>query len=183
MSDDLIGKVFGRLTVIKREKNRKYEKMWLCECECGNRKIIYGSALLNNKTNSCGCLRKELMSERIKNVPSKIGFLDKECGKQRLYYHYKYSAKRRNINFELSKEQFFKLTKQNCFYCNSIPEKVIQYEKDITKYIYNGVDRIDSNIGYLIENCVSCCNTCNVMKNNMPLEKFINQIKKISERF
>lgn len=33
--------------------------MWLCECECGNSKIVSGISLRRNHTRSCGCLIKE----------------------------------------------------------------------------------------------------------------------------
>ena len=58
--DDLTGKKFGRLTVIKidkRDKNRNY--YWFCRCECGNEKSIKGDHLKRKLVKSCGCLREE----------------------------------------------------------------------------------------------------------------------------
>jgi len=63
--NDLTGRVFARLRVLdfaKRAKNR--HSMWLCECECGNTKIIMGCSLLSGGTRSCGCLANELTSQR-----------------------------------------------------------------------------------------------------------------------
>ena len=58
---DLIGKVFGRLTVIERvENNKDGRTMWRCKCECGNDCIILGKNLLNGGTKSCGCLKLEI---------------------------------------------------------------------------------------------------------------------------
>lgn len=60
---DITGQKFGRLTVISLEKERKNRQtQWLCECDCGNKKIIYGSLLKNGKTKSCGCLHREKVS-------------------------------------------------------------------------------------------------------------------------
>ena len=43
---DLMGRTFGRLTVIKRAENDKWQKArWLCKCECGTEKIILGNSL------------------------------------------------------------------------------------------------------------------------------------------
>lgn len=56
---DLTGKKFGKLTVIHREDNKNGKPMWLCQCECGNRKIIAGSHLREGVTKSCGCLYSE----------------------------------------------------------------------------------------------------------------------------
>lgn len=61
---DLTGKKFERLTAIKIDhfgiKNRAY---WLCECDCGNKKVICGSSLSSNAVRSCGCLQKETASK------------------------------------------------------------------------------------------------------------------------
>lgn len=63
--NDLTGKRFGRLTVIKQMPNNANGKvMWLCKCDCGNEKIIIGSLLHTGKTKSCGCLIRESIIER-----------------------------------------------------------------------------------------------------------------------
>ncbi len=62
---DLTGKKFGRLTVIKRVGDKK-QTQYLCECECGNKRIVYASNLLRGKSTSCGCYRKEkLHNDRV----------------------------------------------------------------------------------------------------------------------
>jgi hypothetical protein len=53
---DLTGIIFGDLKVIEFSginKNRK--ATWLCECKCGNKKIIVSNSLINQLTRSCGC--------------------------------------------------------------------------------------------------------------------------------
>lgn len=58
---DLTGQKYNRLTVIKRVENDKHgHTMWLCQCECGNEKIIKGTLLKTGKTKSCSCLNKEI---------------------------------------------------------------------------------------------------------------------------
>ena len=59
---DLTGKIFGRLTVLRRDmsktgKNRS--SYWLCQCKCGNIKSIDGSSLRRGITTSCGCYMQE----------------------------------------------------------------------------------------------------------------------------
>lgn len=56
---DLLGKRFGRLTVIAEDPIRRNgERCWICECDCGNNAgSILGSSLRHGKTQSCGCLR------------------------------------------------------------------------------------------------------------------------------
>lgn len=68
--NDLTGKKFGRLTVIKRVEDYvspkgQHKTQWLCECGCKehNRIIVLGNNLTKNNTNSCGCLQREIASK------------------------------------------------------------------------------------------------------------------------
>ena len=55
---NLLGQKFGRLTVIERLENNKYNNArWLCECECGTLTSAITSELKNGKVKSCGCLK------------------------------------------------------------------------------------------------------------------------------
>lgn len=54
-----VGNKYGKLTVLSRaEKPEGKPKgaYWLCQCECGNQKIIRGADLRAGGVNSCGCL-------------------------------------------------------------------------------------------------------------------------------
>lgn len=54
---DLTGQRFGKLIVVERAENDSQgNAQWLCKCDCGNKKVIRGYQLTNNKTKSCGCL-------------------------------------------------------------------------------------------------------------------------------
>ena len=56
--NDLTGKVFGRLTVIRREvKSNASGAYWRCQCSCGNEAVVSRGNLLNGSTRSCSCLR------------------------------------------------------------------------------------------------------------------------------
>lgn len=72
---DLTGQVFGRLTVICKPENIE-KSTWLCKCSCGSDKEVYvvGADLRRGNTKSCGCLHKELSSERIVNFSTKHGY-------------------------------------------------------------------------------------------------------------
>ena len=58
---DLTGKTFGRLFVVRRAGTKMGNVLWLCKCSCGNEKVVMGSNL-RGKTESCGCYRKETHS-------------------------------------------------------------------------------------------------------------------------
>ena len=66
--EELIGKKFGKLTVISFDKiiyktdsngKNRNQGYWLCKCDCGNEVSISRNALITNSTKSCGCLIKE----------------------------------------------------------------------------------------------------------------------------
>ena len=61
--DDLSGKRFGRLTVVKRGTNKGEQTRWVCKCDCGNTSVVFASALKNGNTKSCGCLHREIFSK------------------------------------------------------------------------------------------------------------------------
>lgn len=53
---DLVGEKFGRLTVIRRAQNNRFNHtVFRCKCECGRFKNILSRSLLSGKTTSCGC--------------------------------------------------------------------------------------------------------------------------------
>jgi hypothetical protein len=61
---DLTGQVFSRLTVIERglkpSDSKKTGAWWICSCECGNVRTIYGSLLTTGHTKSCGCYKSDV---------------------------------------------------------------------------------------------------------------------------
>lgn len=68
---DLTGQKFGRLIVVKRVVNSKWnEVQWQCNCICGNKPIVKSGALKrkNRPTRSCGCLNKEGNSAKSRNL-------------------------------------------------------------------------------------------------------------------
>jgi hypothetical protein len=75
-----IGDRFGRLIVLSFDKDRfspstgyKVDSMFLCQCDCGNKKSILNYSLLNGATKSCGCLSRETTSRiRLKDGHTKL---------------------------------------------------------------------------------------------------------------
>lgn len=56
---DLVGSMFGRLTVVKRSGAVRGRPSWLCVCSCGEIRVVSGSDLRGGDTKSCGCLQIE----------------------------------------------------------------------------------------------------------------------------
>ena len=66
---------FNRWTVIKLDKGDRYLH-WICQCECGAIKSITSSKLINGKSKSCGCIRKDMgISNRRDLIGMKFGRL------------------------------------------------------------------------------------------------------------
>lgn len=60
---ELVGKIYGRLTVLERIPSESGKTVWLCVCECGERTKVRTERLVSGRTKSCGCYRKECMAE------------------------------------------------------------------------------------------------------------------------
>jgi hypothetical protein len=62
---DITGEKFGKLTAIKPVGNNKTgQRIWLCQCECGNEKEVLMGSLRSGNTSSCGCIAREVLIER-----------------------------------------------------------------------------------------------------------------------
>ena len=58
--DDLVGRVFGRLTAVEDAGlNKHRQPTWRCLCECGNEIVTTANSLKTGNSTSCGCLRDE----------------------------------------------------------------------------------------------------------------------------
>jgi hypothetical protein len=171
---DLTGKRVGRLKVMgvhdKRSKTGKI--LWDCQCDCGNVSVVHGESIQSKRTQSCGCLQKENAARTCRERALPEGVSEK----QSVLGAYKNGATRRGYEWGLNNDQFHNLTQQNCHYCGIPPSNIYKYSyKDYT-YYYNGIDRINNNIGYIPSNCVACCSVCNVAKHAMSYQDFVTWI-------
>ena len=163
---DETGNKYGRLTVKNRDGTDKHRSaVWSCVCDCGNEVSVRGDRLRSGRSRSCGCLHREITSE-IHKLPAG------EASFNRLYRDYRASAKRKGMEFTLKKKQFHALSSLNCYYCDIYPSQVKRYEGCNGEYIYNGIDRLDNEVGYTTENSVACCEKCNMAKRTMTQEVF-----------
>ena len=56
---DLQDKIFGKWVVVERAHTENDRIKWLCLCECGASKFVYGHSLRNGRSTSCGACHKE----------------------------------------------------------------------------------------------------------------------------
>ena len=166
---DLTGKTFGKLTVVSEAgKSSCNAIMWLCNCACGNTTKVAAGSLKSGNTKSCGCISKA-WNKLFPGTAALNG----------LFASYKRNAKLRGYKFSLSIDQFQSLTSQNCHYCGVKPMQTKRTTSGNGEYVYNGIDRVNNNIGYESPNCVSCCHSCNSAKSNMGYSEFIVWIRTV----
>lgn len=177
---DYTGLKFGLLTLIEPSDKTtpgNRSKRWLAKCDCGNELIIIGRNL--NDKSSCGCSIKEWA---------------KNLGMSNRQYEPKIQSAKavfaRYNDGNLKFEEFYKLSQENCTYCNAKPDYKsnvpyryngnVKYHDD-GEFIYNGLDRVDNNQLHNLNNIVTCCGRCNTMKLNYSVEEFKNLIRMIIE--
>ena len=85
------------------------------------------------------------------------------------YRNYERTAELKNLDFELSFEEFCEIVQEKCYYCGEFSEN--------KKFI--GIDRKDQKQGYVIDNCVSSCEMCNMMKNSLTENMFLKRVEHI----
>lgn len=80
--EDLVGKKFGKLTVIKRLENTiERRRVYLCKCECGNTTKVKAKYLNRGDTRSCGCYKKDFSKYEEKNYKEALTKIGEKYGK------------------------------------------------------------------------------------------------------
>ena len=174
---DLTGHKKGRLTVLGYSHSHiqpsgQKRAIWNVICECGTEKKISTAGLTSGKTISCGCYKAEGLNKKEEGVSS---FNHKYRG-----YLARAKAHKKNIEFALTKEEFKEIVKQPCHYCRTENSSRTMAKPTANgAFVSNGIDRIDSSLGYIKGNCLPCCTICNVMKNDLSYQDFLSHIRKI----
>lgn len=187
----LIGEIFLDFKILEfgSIQRQRYDshipsvnKTFICECiRCGFKKEFPSSGDLR-KYNRCDCFVYE----------DGLTLKQRQTAKSRWTFA-KSGEKDRGLTWDLSWNEFCEIVTSNCFYCGSEPEeKSITSQKNYTdkcknskhedyKLGMNGIDRVDSLMGYYKFNCVPCCILCNQAKNNLEVSDFYNHILKIAK--
>lgn len=74
------------------------------------------------------------------------------------------SARARNLEVTITKEDVEIMSTQPCYYCGDDP-------KDLG--VLFGIDRVDSTLGYTKDNVQTCCTFCNMAKKDYHIDDFI----------
>jgi hypothetical protein len=159
----------------KAGKHRRYRVM--CP-RCKQEVTMTSQTILNSK--SCGCTKKDSSTWKRKgaiNRPWKLP--EGEASFNYLYYQYQCSAKKRNIFFELTREEFKAIITKPCSYCGDCCQSVRLSKGANGGFNYTGIDRRNNNEGYTLNNSIACCKTCNFMKLDHDYDFFLSHLQKI----
>lgn len=150
--------------------------LWECKCDCGATCFVETKRF--RKANPQDCCKK-CADRRSSQARIKVDF---GSIRNLIFKRYKRASVKRKQAFTLSFEEFSLLIQQNCHYCGAVPRinssdaERVRVEEQFTR---NGVDRLDSSIGYIPGNVVSCCVDCNRAKLDMDYSKFLDLVSKI----
>lgn len=168
----------NRLTFLKRDSKNPRKSWYLCRC--GKVKSIRTDKVKNNLVRSCGCYSAELAAARLRNKPGRNSLPVGVSGCNMLFAEYKRSAKRKSLVFELDREYFQKVTSSACHYCGKPPSKMVCQRGSLhLAYMCNGIDRVNSEVGYIVSNCVAACSDCNFAKRQMTSEQYLDHCKSV----
>lgn len=141
---EMIGKKFGRLTVIKEQGRDKHRRiLFKCVCECGNDIIVSGTRLRNSRVVSCGCYRLDRLRDTCV-THGKTGSFEyrayhnmiSRCYKKNHEYYHNYGGRGIKV-------------------CDRWLESFENFYKDMGEKPFNkdSIDRIDNNGNYEPDNC------------------------------
>jgi len=102
-----------------------------------------------------------------------------ECGRVRKqkprfkYTDLRRGARLRNYEWSLEEQDTSGLFLSDCYYCG---------KPSVEGLKIHGLDRIDNNKGYHLDNVVPCCEQCNRAKLSDTKEDFIEMCKRVADR-
>ena len=168
-----IGEVYGVYKVIEEVKIPT-EKCFITKWKCVNihtgKEFLYSGSYLHK------------LKRRVDDKFSK----ERQLGLRKyLYRSYQQGAINRKHSFDLTFDEFNSIIAGNCAYCGEPPREVdnkLLIERGDShqpSIRYNGIDRINPELGYSIDNCVPCCSKCNYMKGTLQKEEFLTHVEKV----
>ena len=158
----LVGKKFGRLLVEERIHDYQTGKhprvLYKCKCDCGATVTKPYVNLKTGDTRSCGCLKRETLSLLKRGDDTLVRL-------HTMGRYYRRNAKLAGREWKIDDAAFLQLASSPCEYCG--------FNEGLV-----GLDRVDSLGNYIIENVVSCCESCNRAKSDLTLSQFKEWVRR-----
>ena len=124
---------------------------------------------LVQKCEACYSTMRKVEDNRIRD---RNYSLERLLNPERHFREYVLSAARRNIEFNISVEEFKEVVTKPCYYCKKYDETEVL-----------GIDRIDSFKGYVKGNILPACEICNSMKKQLTMKEFATHITLVYKNF
>ena len=173
---DMSGKTINFLKVKNLFSSGSGNRIWECECICGN--ILYAKTgqITQGRIRSCGCKTKQYNWKGYGAISGEF------------WTRIKSAAKSRNLDIQISIEYIWDLYLKQNGKC-ALTGLDIFFADDSVKYRTGystaSLDRIDSSKGYIEGNVQWLHKTINIMKMDLPMEEFIklcSQVTKYNEK-
>jgi len=172
----LVGKTFGKYTVIELAGRNKYgTRQWRCRCTCGQERLLGTSALSGNgkwKASQCpACLRLEMeIHSRTLEVPP------------RFWQRFLGQAARRGVRVSVSQEEALALFRQQAGRCalSGEPLHFTQLRTNFSRYTTASLDRIDSGKPYETGNIQWVHKKVNMMKGSLGQQEFLGWCSRVA---
>lgn len=182
---DISGQRFGKLVAISIAGRTKRGSRWLCRCDCGNEARCLITNLRRGVSKSCGCLSMGgAISARFKAATASrtlgMALPAGEGALRSIFGNYRRAAAERGIEWALTLEQFRTMTRSHCSYCGCPPASIGRASRrGRGDCLYNGVDRVNNDLGYSADNTTPCCKQCNTAKMTMSLDDFMGWVSRV----
>lgn len=142
---DLTNLRFGRWFVKAKADSVNTQVRWLCVCDCGKERLVYGSFLRKGISTSCGCYR----AEQVKKAKTKHGHA-KQHDRDRTYRSWESMIRR-------ASSKKYKGYKDYAGRGITVNPRWLQYENFLAdmgpRPEHTSLDRIDVNGNYEPQNC------------------------------
>jgi hypothetical protein len=166
---DRTGQRYGKLVVVRFVEVVNGHARWLCRCDCGNEITVAAGGLL--KAVGCGCAQSAPRGGRAAG----------EASRKHVLTQYQRNAQYRDLPWELTDDDFDKLTSSDCHYCGLPPGRVFRSGAYIGgEFVYSGLDRLDNTAGYVPGNVVPCCWDCNRAKSDLSYDEFMTWLGRVT---
>lgn len=143
---DLAGMRFCRLLALQRVGTNQQGSVWRCLCDCGKKCDVGQHLLRSGKTKSCGCLQKEMASQK----------LIKHNGRKKDPRLYRIWQNMKNRCYNKNDNHFIYYGMRGIDVCDEWRNNFAafrEWSKD-NGYEHNlTIDRIDNDKGYFPSNC------------------------------
>lgn len=178
----------GFLVECEGPRSKSNQRQWVCICRCLRPFLATTAYIRSGRCQSCGCLSFTGNNGNIKQDPQQTTW-------NVLLNSYKQRAKRDCIEWRLTDSEAASLFSSRCHYCGVMPtNRINAFVTKAGRYLsknktranlgwvaFNGIDRKNSDVGYLVDNCVGCCSVCNYAKGKLSQDDFEAWIDRLCE--